>query len=346
MSFDIRIVHSVTEIGQPAWDSLGGDQPFASYAWYRFGETVMSGCTPVYILLAHQGINVARATFWVIRDEPLPLPWRPLRETIQAALRRWPLFICRSPLANAPGLILPEPPLRRPALEALARAARAEALKYHASFQIFDYMEAETTRWGDWPEGFSFYEDSDPGTRMEIGWKNFEQYMKSLSPKARKHYRRYNREADQLGIRIRQQDSASEDEIDAAIPLIREVERRHDASPNPWTRKLLENFKQIGATWLTARINDRIVGCELILEDRGTQMVTSLGLARDVFHVYFLLGYADIQDAIAKGVRTLRWGSGAYEYKQRLGFQLEANNHIIFAGMGPVSRTIARLAGN
>jgi hypothetical protein len=64
----------------------------------------------------------------------------------------------------------------------------------------------------------------------------------------------------------------------------------------------------------------------------------------DVPHAYFLLGYADIQRAIEAGVRALRWGSGAFASKQRYGFLPERNNYITFAGMGPVSRLVARIA--
>ena len=126
MDFDIQIVRSVDEVGQSAWDRLGDGQPFASYRWYRYGEVALFDCVPVYIILNQHGEPVARATFWVIRNEPLPIPWRPARWAAQGLLRRWPLFVCRSPLSSSSGLILPEPPLRSPALEAIKQIAMEE----------------------------------------------------------------------------------------------------------------------------------------------------------------------------------------------------------------------------
>jgi predicted N-acyltransferase len=344
MGFDIQVFNSVVEVGQAAWDKLGGGQPFTSYRWYRFGEAVMADCIPVYITLSEHGEAVARASFWVIRNEPLPITWPLVRSTIQAVLRYRPLLICRSPLANASGLILPESPLRHSALEALIGVAKEEARKYKVSFLLFDYLEEEQIHWSDWPKEFSSVAVPDPGTRMEIIWSNFDQYLAHLSPKVRKHYRQYNREAEDLGIKITRHDDITN--IEPALALIRSVEKHHHSSPNPWARSLLENANRAGAIWLTARLNDRLVGCELILEDNGTQMVTSLGMAKDVPHIYFLLGYADIRYAIEKKKRFLRWGSGAYDAKRRMGFELEHDNNVIFYGNGIIPGLVARIAAS
>jgi hypothetical protein len=149
MDFDIQIVHSVDEVGQSAWDKLGGGQPFTSYRWYRYGEKVMIDCVPVYIILAQNGVPVARGTFWIIRNEPIPISWRPARWVAETLLRQWPLFVCRSPLSSSGGLILPEPPLRDPALEVLKRTAVEEAMRCKASFLVFDFMEQEQIQRSD-----------------------------------------------------------------------------------------------------------------------------------------------------------------------------------------------------
>lgn len=341
---DIRVFHTVSEVDPVLWNRLGDGQPFTSHRWYRFGETVMSDCVPVYIIVSQQGQMVARATFWLVRNEPVPVNWAPARRAVQALLRRWPLFICRSPLANASGLVLPDPPLRQLALAAITKTALEEAKKLDASFLLFDFLDEEQAGWDDWSKPFSRYSFSDPGTRMEITWPTFEQYLESLSPKARKHYRQNNREAERLGIRITRQESVSY--IEEALALIQDVEIRHRSTPNPWTRNMLKNIDLVNGIWLTASKDEYFVGCELILEDNGTQMVTSLGLANSVSHIYHLLGYADIQIAIEKGVRFLRWGSGAYDTKRRMGFEPEDNNYVVFCGLNPLSRLAARLASS
>jgi hypothetical protein len=77
-----------------------------------------------------------------------------------------------------------------------------------------------------------------------------------------------------------------------------------------------------------------MVGCELMLGDKGAWVVTGLGLDHSVKYAYFALGYADLRHAIDGGARVLRWGSETYEVKERLGFRKELNNHDVFAGVG------------
>jgi predicted N-acyltransferase len=341
MDFEIRVYNSVNEIGQTDWDQLSCGQSFASYRWYLFGEKSMSDCIPVYIILSQQEKAVARATFWVIRNEPMPINWAPARYLAQALLRRWPLFICRSPLANASGLLLPDPPLRHLALATLSKVALQEAKKYNASFLLYDFLDNEQAGWDDWFKPYFSYSFSDPGTKMEIAWSSFERYLESLSPKVRKHYRQHQREAKRLGIQIREPDTVTN--IDKVIGMVQSVERRHGSTPNPWTRGMLENLGMVDGVWLSASREGRVVGCELILEDNGTHMVTALGLADSVSHIYHLLGYADIRHAIETGARFLRWGSGSYDTKRRLGFEIERNNCVVFYGLNPLSRLVARI---
>jgi len=342
MDFEVRVACSVAEIGQTAWDGLGGSLPFASYQWYSFGEKVMSDCQPIYFLLSKDGNSIARATFWLVREEPLPVhpfAWAILRPL----LRRWPLLICRSPLSNTSGLILPEPPIRQAALETLISSARSEAVKYNASYLVFDYLDEGTARWDIWPRGFTTYTDPDPGTCLSITWKSFEEYLQSLSPKSRKHYRQYNRDAGQSGLCITRHDSI--EEVEEAVTLIRNVEARHHSPPNPWTRALLRLAGQNDGLWLVARQDGRMVGCELILKDRDAHMVTCLGLAADVPHVYHMLGYADIRHAIETDARILRWGSGAHQVKRRLGFEMESNNNAVVIGRGFFTKLAKMIAG-
>ena len=126
--------------------------------------------------------------------------------------------------------------------------------------------------------------------------------------------------------------------------MIRNVERRHASSPNPWTRELLERVELVDGTWLEAYIGNKLVGCGLILEDQGAQMTTALGLAENEPYVYFLLIYASLENAFKKQVRLLRWGSGAYEVKQKLGFELEKDNYLTLSGTNRLATWISRLA--
>ena len=100
----------------------------------------------------------------------------------------------------------------------------------------------------------------------------------------------------------------------------------------------------VDAVWLAAEKEGKLVGCELMLGDRGTWLVTGLGLDPGARNVYFVLGYEDIQYAIEHGARTLRWGSETYDVKKRLGFEPEGYNNLIFASRWALLQSFGRWA--
>ncbi|MDI6770520.1 MAG: GNAT family N-acetyltransferase [Anaerolineales bacterium] len=339
-AFDIKIAYSLAEVSQAEWDALSGERPFQSCRWYTYGERVMADCPPFYIILSLDKKPVARATFWLVRKEPLPLP--PLLRTFaQAVFRRWPLLICRSPLAGLSGLILPDPPLRDESLKVITRVALAELRRLGGSFLIFDYLEPDQTAWPGWPREFTTTSISDPGTWMPVKWDSFEAYLTAGNKKTRQNYKRSLQQAGELGIQVTKRQSVPD--MDTALALVRNLEKKHNSASNPWARGMLENIKAADGAFLEARIGERLVGCVLIFEDNRVQMIAAMGLAGDVPGVYFQLIYASLQAAFERKVRLLRWGSGAYDVKRRLGFELDQNNYVVFYGRNPIYTLLGQL---
>ncbi len=322
---DVQMAHRVADYGEEAWDVLSQRRPFASYRWYRYGEAVLANDRPLYVLVKHHGEAIARATFWLTRDEPLPIPSTAARTLMEAAFRRWPLLLCRTPLASRSGLTLPEDrALREGALQAITEAAQDYSRQHGVSFLIFDYLEPSEIS----PPGFTPFEMPDVGTALHISWLNFEDFVQQLGKSARKDYHRHCNRAAELGIQIKTQ--AQIGNLDEAIALIQNVERRHQTPPNRRTRRALEHAHMVDATWLTAEIQGRMVGCGVLLGDGDTRALAFLGLDYNVQYVYFQMMYAAIGCAIESGVKVLWGGTGAYEFKQRLGFQPIHNQHIAF----------------
>jgi predicted N-acyltransferase len=350
VAFDIQIAHSVEEIGQAAWDRLGGGRPFASYRWYRYGEAVLADNVPIYIVLSHQGEPVARGTFWLRRREQLPISSRIVRLLVEMMLGRWPLLTCQSPLLEASGLILPQnPTLRDRAVEIIAQAAQEQARGYRASFVACDYLEEHEARNASWPSAFAEMGFQDPGTYLVVKWPGFESYLSHLSKSTRAQYRRNCNRAADLGIEVRRYRMAQpldEATLNKAVEQIWGVERRHNSAPTPWVRRMLEYACMVDATWLQAEIQGRMVGCFIVLGDGDTRKMTLMGRDYDVRYAYFQLIYAAIRCAIEAGVRVLWGGSGVYEMKQKLGFQLASNNYAVFAGTGPSLCALGRMVAS
>jgi len=336
---NIRVTNTIHDIEAGMWDRFSTGRPFQSHQWYVFGERVMSDCLPTYLLVQDGNELIGRACLWLVRNEPLPpMPFAPLRKLASELLRRWPLLICRSPMANTVGMIVPEDARRSSILSTLVEEAIKIAKLSSASFVLFDYLNESETK--GWPADTGIVSTSGPGTVMENRWESLEEYLKSSNKKDRQHYKRSLREAEKLGIQVTTHPSVPD--IEAAMRLIQSVENRHENVHNPWTRALLENMEMVGGTWLEAKIGEELVGGGMLLEDNQAQMATAIGLAENVPYVYFLLIYTGLETAFKKHVRCLRWGSGAYEVKGQLGFRLDANNHTAVAGVNFWTRQICR----
>jgi hypothetical protein len=313
MTLTVQVVRSIHELNQNEWDEFSAGSAFQSHLWYAFGEKVMGDRQPTYLIVREAGRIAACATLRRIHDEPLRLS-RGLRGLYYFIFRRYPLLICRSPLASTTGLLLPQAGVREEA-EALLMAAAREELK---RLQM-----------------------PKPGTSMEIKWPGFQSYLDHHT-KRRRHYGKTLAGAEQLGLTVTKHRSVTDPHT--ARQLIEKVLIKHGTPFNPWMPSFLENLGMIDSTWIEVRQGDRLVGCAATLRDGGTQFGAALGFDDSIVHLYYLLMYETMRDAFEHGVKTLRLGSGAYDFKRNLGFELEYNNHVGVLNANPLSNWLIHLA--
>ncbi|NDJ62201.1 MAG: hypothetical protein GYB67_13830 [Chloroflexi bacterium] len=341
VKFEIDVFHAMREVDPAVWDAVN-TRPFTSWHWNRFCENLYPDDQPLYILLSHHGEPVATAAFWFIRREILPPLPIVMRYGVEALLQRWPLLVCRAPVANVSGLTLPSSPLYGAALRALVDAVQAYISEQGGvSFLLFDYLDAQQAQSERWANRYSFIDFSEPGTYLDLPHPDFDSYVQQLGKSARKDFRRHTNRASDAGIEIKAHDAIVG--ANEARPLIRNVESHHGSTPNPLTDGLLNgSFADLDAVWLTAEQNGQMIGCGLLIGERGAKFLTLLGLDYDVKYTYFQLMYAAIRHAIESDTQRLYGGSGAYELKQRLGFQLKEDRYSAFTTRIPLLGKLAR----
>ena len=331
----VKTYKSIQEIDPAVWDGIVAGRGFQSHNWYTFGERALADCPPTYLIAWDGEKAVASAALFRIQNEPLPLP-KVARRFMASVLKRRPLLVCRSPLADTSAMLLPGEPLRDHALVALTEAAQDEFRKQRCSFLVFDYLLTEQLKYPSWPHGYEPITVSEPGTFMPIEWESFEAYLDAGNKKDRQHYKKTFREAQENGITLSRHKTVPN--VDAALALVENVSIWHGSAPNPWTRGLLENFSMIDGTWLEIHREDKLVGCGAVVRDNRFQLATALGLEDDVPGGYFLLLYAALEEAFLHNVRLVRFGSGAYDVKRRLGLHLENTNHAMISMPGFTAR--------
>ena len=99
-------------------------------------------------------------------------------------------------------------------------------------------------------------------------------------------------------------------------------------------RGLLENLSMIDSTWIELHKDGKLAGCAAVLRDNQFQLVTAIGLEDDVPGGYFLLLYTALQEAFEHHIRLVRFGTGSYDVKRRLGLHLEDTNHAMVTMAG------------
>ena len=340
-NLNVQVFNSISEIEPAIWDSVAARRGFQSHRWYTFGERAMADCPPTYLIAWDGDKPVAGAALFRIHNEPLPLP-SVARRFMSSVLKRRPLLVCRSPFTDTSAMLLPGEPLRDEALTALALAAQDQFKKQRCSFLVFDFLLTEQLKYPSWPSGYEPITISEPGTFMPLEWESFEAYLEAGNKKDRQHYKKSLKETEENGIVLSRHTSVPD--VDTALTLIRHVSIWHGSAPNPWTRGLLENFSMIDGTWLELRKDNKLVGCGAVVRDNKFQLATALGLEDDVPGGYFLLLYAALQEAFTHDVRLVRFGTGAYDVKRRLGLHLEDTNHAMVTMAGFTARAAKKLA--
>jgi hypothetical protein len=131
--------------------------------------------------------------------------------------------------------------------------------------------------------------------------------------------------------------------LDRAVEQIWSVDQHHKSVPTPWARRMLKYAYMVDATWLKTEIDGQMAGCFIVLGDGDIRKMTLMGRDYDVRYAYFQLIYEAIRCAIEEGVQILWGGSGIYDMKQKLGFELASNNHTVFTGVSSQLRLLARI---
>ena len=337
---EVQTFKSINEIDANVWNKIVAGRGFQSHNWYQFGEKAMAECEPTYLLVRDGEKPIASAALFKVHNEPLPLP-SVAKRFMASILKRRPLLVCRSPLADTSALLLPGEPMRDEALTVLAKAAQKEFKRQRCSFLIFDYLLTEQLRYPGWPSGYEAITVSEPGTYMALQWQTFTEYVKE-GLRDNPDYENSRRSAEQNGFELVKSDMVTD--VEKAVQLIRNVSIWQGSATNPWTRGMLDNFSMIDGTWLEIRKDGQMVGCGAVLRDNRFQLTTALGLEDDVPDGYSLLLYAALEDAFAHDVRLVRFGTGSYDIKRKLGLHLEDTNHAMatIASAGtPVSEKAA-----
>jgi len=346
-----KVFEGIDNVDQNLWDRVTLGHPYAGWHWCRYGEAILKH--PGYFLIAFEGDEpVGGAIFWVIYDEPVPTTHRAVRWLTSRYLNWRPLTVCRTPrLTDHKGVFLPSDPVQRTqVLSEIRRVGMDIAHRHRSSFLLADYLDEGELDYDAWGDFLRLKDFLNVGTWMHVRWNTFEEFMAALKTSDKKMHKnvRHNlRYAQEEGITI-----AIGHQMPPLEDVCRLVATKMKHYNIPFRRSelmqiidALPMLAENSAIWVTAHRNGEMVGCELLLHDSINHVCKPVlyGRSYDVEFVYFYMCYEDIRYAIEElRVQTIIYDTEAYDFKRRMGFEIDSRNHLV---LHPVSRIERALTG-
>lgn len=319
MSYQVSVTDSLESIDPADWEHLTGTQPFSSQRWYQFARHA-SDDKPLFFLLRDQDqlVGLAVANFSDKLAMTLTSPFA--QRMVSGLLRRYPLLLCQTHMANMSSLILPVGDETN-ALHALSEAMNTA--KQRTLFVVLGYL-AEKHYNVIAPSGEFSLIRMDNNTSLPIIWKTFEEYTLALGKSARRDMKRHNAKALERNITVEATHQFTQ-HTDRVLELVGNVFKHHRSeAENNASRSfltLIEREMPDHCVMLFAWADGIVVGCGLLIYDQGVMGLAFLGLDYTYQYIYFQLFYAAIRYAIENNITLICAGTGAYPFKRGLNFQ-------------------------
>jgi|GEM_PF-1633379 len=347
----INLFEGISTVDPTLWDQVTRGHPFAGWHWCHFGE-IAHGHPGFYLAGTEGEQPVGGAIFWVIDDEMIPTWHAIARYVVAHYLRRRPLLACRTALDTThAGIFMPSDPNCWAELMAEIRRAAVDLLhRQHSSFFVADYLSPVEMDypWGDFfvLKDFHF---QNAGTYLTVKWESFGAYKADLKAQGKKAYRNIKdntRHAVEAGISISLQREAPPLAEILRLQAIHAKHYHQPFTPARTTRTVNATpvLPENNCRWALAHCNGELVAYKLLLFDDANRVAYATLYASDhkTEYAYFLMSYEDIQYAMDHWrAQTIFYGSEGYEFKRRMGFELDTRDQLVFYPAGRIERTVA-----
>ncbi len=328
-----RVVRRISDIPADDWHKVF-PPVLESYDFFRtLDESGLSQFTLYYIMVYDHQAPVGATTCFLMDyslDTSISGPCKRITSAIKKINPRilsLKALLCGNPLAMGRIGIAGDP---KAAVHVILRRMEQIAKKNKASvvgFKDFDESSAKTLD----PlrkEGFSRF-DSLPGTELDVSFKDFESYLKTLSGATRYDLRRKFKKVDnRVPIGMEVVDSLKDDMLRDVYRLYMEVVNKHDMGFEVISMDFFRNISKNmpgKAKFFLWKIEGRLVAFLFCLVSDGLLIDHYAGFDYAVAHAYHLyfIKFRDTLDWCMKnGIKKYEMSQTGYETKIRLGFTL------------------------
>jgi len=321
LSKKVKVFRSVSEIGRESIDSISNDG-FFTFEWFRTLETQQSfNIAPIYIGVFEDGNLEALAPCFIdlqdhfFIDGPKIMPFLKLFLTLGQKLGycQEHVLLCYSPFCLRSKVLLKKDPDGKQLLYLLSKMMDNVCKEKRILFSSFLFVsEFDELLMKSLPN-LGYQRNAGTSTfYLDVQWKSFEEYLKSLKNMNRHSIRREIRKCAQNGVTIKDNDFKTLSEKMAGLTG-NLLSKYNPSSNNIFDPKFFSVLNQCAANktkTFVAEKNGDIVGFSLSMRQGDVLDVFMCGFDYQVqsstdFTYFNLCYYAPIQWSIEQGIKKL-----------------------------------------
>lgn len=330
----IKIVRKIEEIPAEDWDKVFPNV-LESYDLFKTLDESDFGQFTFYYIMVYDRKMPVGATACFLTDYSLDTSIRgPLKRITSSIKRRMPnifsikALVCGSPVGqgrigiagHADGVI-----------NAILRCMEHIARKNRAAIVAFKDFDKTYTKILDplQKDGFSRF-DSLPVAELNVRFKDFEEYLKTLSSATRYDLRRKFKKADDhvpvdLEITERLEDGVLQDVYGLYLDIVAKHDMGFELIPVDFFKNISKNMPD-NTKFFLWRIDGKPVAFLFCLVSKDLLIDFYVGFDYSVayrYHLYFIKFRDVLNWCIKHGITKYEMGTTGYEPKRRLNFDFE-----------------------
>ena len=332
-SLKTRVTRKISDIPACDWNKVFPDT-LESYGFFKTLDESDIGQFSFYYIMVYEGKTPVGAMACFLVDYSLDTSINgPLRRITNSIKKIKPnifslkTFICGMPMGQGRiGLV----GNREDVFKVMMRRIEQLAGKNKAAIIAFKDFDKIYTGVLDPLQKYGFAKfDSLPNTEMNVWFRDFEEYLKSLSGATRYDLRRKFKKVDgYVDIRMEVVDKLESADLRDVYRMYLDIVARHDMNfellPVDFFRDIPKNMPGHSKFFLW-RIEGKIVAFLFCLVSEDVLIDYFVGLDYSVahkYHLYFIKFRDALNWCIKHKIKKYEMGITAYEPKLRLGFDL------------------------
>lgn len=327
------VVRKISELPPNHWDKVFSNV-LESYNFFKvLDESNLEQFSFYYIMVYDHKMPVGAAACFLMNyslDTSISGPLRRITNSIRKLIPNifsLKVVVCGMPIGQGRIGIIGHTDV---VIKAILRRMEQIARKNRAAIIAFKDFDQTYTALLDPLQKFGFSKfDGLPSTELKVWFKDFEEYLKTLSSANRYDLRRKFRKVDgRVAISLETVVDLKDDTLQDVYRLYLGMVNKHDMGfellPIEFFKSISKNMPEHTKFFLW-RIEDKLVAFLLCFVSDDLFMDYYLGLDYSVaykYHLYFIKFRDTLNWCIKHGIKKYDMGFTGYEPKRRLGFEL------------------------